>query len=45
MEGVQHGCGVVELVADRIAVAAERVQRGGADPGGESAPAETQPVG
>ena len=32
VERVQHGNGVVELVADRVAVATERVQRGGATP-------------
>ena len=33
VEGVQHRDGVVELVTDRVAVATERVQGGGADPG------------
>ena len=38
VEGVQDGGGVFELVADRVAVAAERIQGGGADPGGERSP-------
>jgi hypothetical protein len=45
MEGIQDGCGVFMLVADRVAVAAERIQRGGADPGGERLATGVQPVG
>ena len=39
VEGVQDGGGVLELVADRVAVAAERVQGRSADAGGERVPA------
>jgi hypothetical protein len=35
VEGVQDGGGVLELVADRVAVAAEQVQGGSADARGE----------
>ena len=45
VEGVEHGGGVVEYVADRVAVAAERVQGGRADPTGERLAAGVQPVG
>ena len=45
VERVQDGGGVVELVADRVAVAAERVERGGADAAGERRPAGLEPVG
>ena len=45
VEGVEHGGGVVEFVADRVAVAAERVQGGRAGPGGERLAAGVQLVG
>src|SRR5829696_1771137 len=41
VEGVQDGGGVFQLVTDRVAVAAERVQGGGAEAGGEGVPAGT----
>ena len=35
MEGIQHGDGFGQFVADRVRVAAERIQRCRFDPGGE----------
>ena len=41
VEGVEHGGRVFEFVTDRVAVTAERIQGGGADPGRESVLAGT----
>jgi hypothetical protein len=45
VEGVQHRGGVFELVADRVAVAAERVQRRRSDSGGDRLTVGAEPVG
>ena len=44
MERVQHGDGFGQLIADRVRVAAERVQRGGFDAGGEAGTAVFEPA-
>ena len=44
MERVQDGDGFGQFVADRVRVAAERIQRRGLDPGGEPGAAVFEPV-
>jgi len=44
VEGVEHRDGLGELVADRVGVAVERVQRRGADPAREPRPLLDEPV-
>lgn len=44
MERVQNGDGFGQLVTDRVRVAAERIQRGGLDPGSEPCAAFFEPV-
>lgn len=45
MEGIQDGDGFGQLVADRVGVAAEGIQRSRFDSGGEPGPALFEPVG
>ena len=44
VESVQDGDGFGEFITDRVGVAAERIQRGGLDPGGELGSACLEPV-